>query len=103
MRNEFLEELKAAIDKSRGKIPVWFIDKLFTDPRTIVTHVHPTETTRVCIITLPTGHELVGYAQVMDPANDDQLIGQEIAYERAKEKVWQVLGAIGKVLLQGEK
>ena len=99
MENVFIEELKSAMDKTGGKIPVWFIDKLFTDPRTVVTHVHPTETTRICIITLPTGHELVGYSQVMNPANDDPLIGQEIAYENAKEEVWRTLGAIGKLLI----
>jgi len=94
----FIEELDRAMANNGGKIPKSFIDMYLNSPRTRVVHVRPTPNTRVCVITLTTGHDLVGYAQVIDADNDVESIGQEVAYDNAKEEIWRVFGAIGKVL-----
>lgn len=94
----FLEGLKAALDGNGGKIPLSFIEAHLNSPETKVTHAKVTPNTRVCVITLKTGHELVGYAQVLDAANDVALIGKEVAYNNAKEEIWRVFGSIAKVL-----
>jgi len=54
---------------------------------------------RVCVIELESKHTLVGYAQVIDVKNDDILIGQQVAYENAQDKIWEVLGAIARDIL----
>ena len=94
----FTEKLQSELSKGKGKISPRFVERMLNDPQTKVTHARVTTNTRVCVITLTTGHDLVGYAQVLDKNNDEELIGQEIAYNNAKEKIWSVLGSIAKVL-----
>ena len=98
MTGSFIEELKNDILNNSGKISPLFIVKHLNDSKTKVSHAQLTPNTRVCVITLTTGHDLVGYAQVLDAKNDVELIGQEIAYENAKENIWSVFGSIAKVL-----
>lgn len=94
----FIDQLKIALDGNSGKIPVQFIQAHLHDPRTVVTHIRPTPNTRVCVITLTTGHDLVGYAQVLDEKNDIELVGQSVAYDNAAEEIWRVFGAVAKVI-----
>lgn len=54
---------------------------------------------RACTITLPTGHEVVGIAQVLDAKNDNEDIGNAVALTRAKNELWPLLGSIAKVLI----
>ena len=99
MNSNFILELKNELDTSNGKISKTYVDGYLNDPRTKVSHMQVTRNTRVCVITLPTGHELVGYAQVLDSNNDVELIGQEVAYNNAAEEIWSVFGSIAKVLV----
>lgn len=94
----FIDELKNDLKKNSGKISQSFVEKYLNDSDTKVTHTQVTPNTRVCVITLCTGHDLVGYAQVLDAKNDVELIGQEVAYDNAKEEVWKAFGSIAKVL-----
>ena len=41
---------------------------------------------------------MIGHAQVLDSVNDDQYLGEQVAYKDASEKIWSVLGSIAKVL-----
>jgi len=45
---------------------------------------------------------LVGYAQVLDPANDVESVGQEIAYKKTIEQLWSVCGVIAKTIINKE-
>ncbi len=94
----FARELFSELLGNNGKISPRFVDEMLNDPQTGITHAKVTPNTRVCVITLTTGHELVGYAQVLDEKNDVELIGQEVAYNNAKEQIWSVLGSIAKIL-----
>ena len=98
MNRHFVDSLKIALANNGGKIPFKFIEDHLNDPLTKVTHVQATKNTRICVITLTTGHELVGFAQVLDAKNDVEATGQEVAYENAKENIWAVFGAIAKVM-----
>lgn len=98
MTTAFIDDLKNDLDKNSGKISFQFIEKYLNDSDTKVSHARITPNTRVCVITLSTGHDLVGYAQVLDSKNDVELIGQEVAYDNAKEECWAAFGAIAKVI-----
>jgi len=57
-----------------------------------------TKNTVICVIRLETGHELIGYAQVIDEKNFDLGIGKKIARKKAIEKLWQLVGSFGVLL-----
>ncbi len=94
--NKTIRRLKKELDQNMGKISLTFIENELNSAK--VTHAQVTPNTRVCVITLLSGHDLVGYAQVLDAKNDVKLIGQEVAYNNAKEKAWNVFGSIAKVI-----
>lgn len=98
MVKNFLAELKEELDANGGKVPFTFVEKMLNDTKTKISHTRVTPNTRVCVITLRTGHDLVGYAQVLDAKNDVEAIGREIAYNNARDGIWAALGAIAKVL-----
>ena len=98
MNELFIGELKDELNKNDGKISFQFIESYLNHKDTKVSHAQLTPNTRVCVITLPTGHDIVGYAQVLDSKNDVELMGQEVAYDNAKENIWSVFSSIAKVL-----
>ena len=97
----FIDNLKRTMDNNGGKIPKSFIDAHLNHSKTMVTHARLTKNTRVCVITLTTGHEFVGYAQVVNAKNDVEALGQEIAYDNAADQIWAAFGSIAKVI-QGD-
>lgn len=55
-----------------------------------------------CHLTLRDGWEVVGIAGVVNPDLYDEKIGQEIALEKAKDKVWLHLGSLLQNKLAGK-
>ena len=94
-----VDSIKANLRHNNGKIEPEFIDNLAEHAEKI--YLHPTPSMRICILRIYSGHETVGVAQVLDPKNDDEEIGNEVAYENAKNELWRVVGAIAKTL-QGD-
>lgn len=95
---ELLALIRNELGKSNGKLSLSFIESLANNPDNKITHHQMTPNTRVCVVTLPSGHDLVGYAQVLDAKNDVELIGQEVAYKNAIDQLWSVCGNIAKVV-----
>lgn len=91
-----VKELKKAMDSNDGKIPFSFIEEQADKAKKTFARLTPN--TRVCVLTLETGHEVVGVAQVLDSKNDVEDIGNKIALDRAKNELWASFGAIAKVL-----
>ena len=89
--------IKVELEESGGKLSPKFITSLANNPDNKVSHAQVTPNTRVCVVTLPSGHDLVGYAQVLDAKNDVELIGQEVAYTNAIDQLWSVCGNIAKI------
>ena len=52
---------------------------------------------RLCIITLSTGHEVLGKAQVLSAANDIEQIGNQVALTNATNEIWTLVGSIAKL------
>ena len=97
----FIDDIKKELEANGGKISKGFIDAVADKSTTHYAKLG--SCTRVCVIELPSGHEVVGYAQVLDPLNDVEEIGNNIAYERAKDEIWSVVGAIAKNFIPAEK
>ncbi|MFC1140867.1 Gp49 family protein [Pasteurella multocida] len=62
-----------------------------------------TETLTVCVLTLRNSFTVTGESACVDPASYNQEIGENIAYENAFEKLWQLEGYMLKTKLYDEK
>lgn len=91
---EIIKLIKEELQQNGGKLSPEFVDNIINSENTKITHQQITKNTRVCVITLPTGHDLVGYAQVLDSKNDIKEIGEQVAYQNAANNIWSVLGSI---------
>ena len=90
------DNIEAQLIANNGKIGKDFINNLAEHAEVI--HHQMTANTRVCVIKTYSGHEVVGYSQVLDSDNDVEEIGQQVAFDNAKDKLWQVCGAIAKII-----
>ena len=57
-------------------------------------------TVTVCCLTLENGFNVIGQSACIDPAQFDEALGQELAYDDAFEKLWQLEGYLLKEQLQ---
>lgn len=63
--------------------------------------IHPSlDILTICVIVLNNGFTLMGKSAPVDPDNFNEAIGRAIAYDRAKEQIWQYLGYELKTTLQ---
>ena len=53
---------------------------------------HGNTTLTICILTLDNGFTVTGESACVDPANFSAEIGEQIAYENAREKIWALEG-----------
>jgi pimeloyl-CoA synthetase len=86
------DNIKANLEANNGRISCDFIKNLAENAEVI--YLHPTPRTRICVMTIYSGHEVVGYARVLDPKNDVEEIGNRVAFENAKNELWNVCGSI---------
>lgn len=55
-------------------------------------HVFPGTTMTVCCLTLRNGYQVIGESAAASPANFDAEIGQKIARDNARNKIWALEG-----------
>ena len=55
-------------------------------------HVFPRTCLTVCCMTLENGFTVTGESACASPANFNELIGQDIAFDNAREKIWMLEG-----------
>jgi len=92
---KLLHDIKEAMEDNDNKIPYSLIEKEATSAKKIF--IHPTPTTRICILILQSGHEVIGVSRVLDPLNDDEEIGNKVALNHAKTELWNTIGTIAKL------
>lgn len=92
---EFANSIAQELLSNNGKLSYTFITAV-ADSATRV-FIQPTSNMRLCILTLPTGHEVIGKAQVLDASNDVEEVGNNIAYNNAINELWAVCGTIAKL------
>lgn len=96
MQQEFLDRIKQNMSENDGKLSFQFMESLVEEGE--VQYLKPTPSMRLCIITLASGHEVLGKAQILDPKNDVEKIGNGIAFDRAMDELWVTIGSIAKAL-----
>lgn len=55
-------------------------------------HVFENTTLTVCVLTLQNGFNVTGEAACVDPENFDAEMGETIAFNKARQKVWELEG-----------
>lgn len=93
-----VDSIRANLAENSGKLSFPFIQSVAESGTT--QYLHPTPNMRLCIISLSSGHEVLGMAQVLDAANDVETIGNQVAYDNAIGELWNVCGSIAKVIDQ---
>ena len=88
------ELIKLELLNNSNKLSKQFIDDIVSKSKII--YLNPTPNMRLCIITIPSGHEVIGVAQVLDSANDVESIGNSVALQNATNELWRTLGALAK-------
>ena len=86
-----IEELSSNFNK----ISSTFINSIVS--QSTIQYFQLTPNMRVCVIILPTGHEVLGKAQVLDVANDVEEIGNKVALTNATIELWALVGTIAKL------
>ena len=89
---------QSIIDELAGnsnKISPTFINNIVA--QSSIQYLKPTPNMRLCIITLSTGHEVLGKAQVLDASNDVEQIGNNVALTNATNEIWALVGSIAKL------
>ncbi len=94
--NSFISAIRINLQENNGKINYNFIRNLAES--STVLYLQPTPNMRLCILALPSGHEVLGKAQKKKKKNDDEEIGNTVAYENAVKELWSVVGNIAKVV-----
>ena len=67
------------------------IDDLISGAKEIQYHVMA-ETVTVCCVTLSCGFRVVAYSACISPENFDSEIGQKVALDNVREKLWELEG-----------
>lgn len=49
-------------------------------------------TLTVCVLDLANGAQVTGTSNVIDPTNYDAIMGEKVAFENAKGKIWELEG-----------
>ncbi len=55
-------------------------------------HVVPDTTMTICVLTLTNGYNVLGTSACVDPATFNKAVGEQIAYDNALEKIWDLEG-----------
>jgi len=84
--------VKSELDSNSGKLSAAFVTEQAS--LATVTYHQLSPNMRACVLRLPSGHEVLGVAQVLDSANDVQSIGESVAYANATAELWKVFGTI---------
>jgi hypothetical protein len=56
----------------------------------------PGTTVTVCCLTLENGFSVVGHGACISPENYDAVLGRDIAYTEARNKIWELQGYLRK-------
>lgn len=91
---KLLQEIETEIKNNKGKISADFIDNIAIKAKK--TFIYEKGVT-FCILETKSGHKVTGEAMILVDKNNDPKIGEKIAFNKAKEKLWGTIGALAKL------
>lgn len=64
------------------------------DEQIVAAYYHrvPDTTVTVCVLTLRNGFNTVGHSACVSPRNFDEAIGKKLAFDNARNKIWELEG-----------
>ncbi len=86
---QVIEDAIVAAGKTGARVTPDQIDFVINN---IQYHVFPGTMVTVCCLTLRNGYNVIGESACASPENFDEVIGQNIAYKNAREKIWALEG-----------
>lgn len=86
------QELEKEINEKNLNAPRISPKAIDSKIRQIDYYQFPNNKDTVCLITLVNGFTVLGRSACVSPENFDKEIGQEIAFENAREQIWQLEG-----------
>lgn len=95
--SRFTKAIFNELVENNNKLSKAFIDSIASTAS--VNYSRPTPNMRICVLTLPTGHEILGKAQVLDESNDIEELGNQVAYNNAVNELWSLCGTIAKLYI----
>lgn len=84
-----IEKMIQEAGKTAPRLTPQHIDEQIVD---VKYHVFPGTTLTVCALTLKNGFHVVGESAAASPENFDHAIGQKIAHDNARNKIWALEG-----------
>lgn len=66
-------------------------------------HIVPGTTMTICVLTLRNGFNVTGESAAASPENFDKEIGEKIAFNNARDKVWMLEGYLLKEKLHNKE
>jgi SOS-response transcriptional repressor LexA len=86
------KQIEQMIQESGASAPRLTPDQI--DAKIVKTyfHVAPNTTLTICVLTLENGFTVIGESAAASPANFNEEIGQKIAFDNARNKIWQLEG-----------
>jgi len=91
-----IKKIEKELRENGNKISSKFVEEIGNEAEKIFFH---TKHSVVCVLVLKSGHEVIGYGQVLDVKNFNIEIGKRIAEQNAREKLWEIVGAIAKLYI----
>lgn len=95
--NSFTKAIFNELVDNNNKLSKSFIDSVAATAS--INYLQPTPNMRLCVLTLSSGHEVLGKAQVLDAANDNEELGNQVAYNNAVNELWALCGTIAKLYI----
>ena len=92
-----LGEIENELKESNGRISEDFIETM--NASCTAEYGKIGDSCRVCVLTMKTGHRLVGEALVLDSNNDVEELGNSAARKKAEAKMWELIGALAKLVM----
>ena len=86
-----IQEGKKEMKVNLNRVTDEMIDLLVSDSEHIYQRI-PNTTMTVCVLRLANGFCVQGVSACVDPDNFDQTVGEQIAFENAREKLWELEG-----------
>lgn len=92
-------ELEAKIRELKLNAPRVTLESVENAIRDVDYYVFPHSQLTVCCITLRNGYTVTGESACASPENFNEKLGRDIAYQKAKDKIWPLEGYLLKQAL----